>query len=222
MPVGTSLDVRMQRCPTAAEVAANDILLMLGSVAAARPLVCRASEGSVDLTYHQQLYMQALLLMKELRFDAPLPWTSKPLYDWFRDLGVGVHVDMVEGFSTCCSPGPTINVRLGTSTSEPPIDADGVIIALALLIHEARHLEVGAHSCSGGRWDNRVNDLGSWGTQVRFYEWLALHADPAQIPVEFRNVYLHRACSFRYSLFCQEPEGTCVGWPPASPGNVLR
>jgi hypothetical protein len=28
-------------------------------------------------------------------------------------------------------------------------------------------------------------------------------------------VFLHRACSFRYHLFCQEPEGTCVAWPPA-------
>lgn len=205
----------MQRCPTAAEVATNDITLALGSVAAARPLVCRASEGSVDLTYHQRLFLQALILMKELRFDAPLPWTSKSLYDWFRDLGVGIHLEMADGNSTCCSPGPFINANVGTSTDEPPIDVDQVIVALALLVHEARHLEAGGHPCSR-TLDNRVSDLGSWGVQVHFYEWLALHADPAQIPVEFRDTFLHRACTFRHHLFCQEPAGTCVGWPRPS------
>jgi hypothetical protein len=211
-PVGTALDVRMQRCPTAAEVATNDIVLSLGAVAASRPLVCRASEGSVDITYQQRLFLQALILMKELRFDAPLPWTTKPLYEWFRDLGVGIHLEMAEGNSTCCSPGPFINAKVGTSTEEPAIDVDRVIIVMALLVHEARHLEAGGHPCQRS-WDNRVADLGSWGVQVHFYEWLALHADPAQIPTEFRDLFLHRACTFRYHLFCQEPPDTCVGWP---------
>lgn len=216
MPVGTVLDVRVQRCPTAAEVATvKEIRFTLGPVAAARPLVCRASEGSADLTYHKLRYVQALILMKELRFDEPLPWTPKPLYDWFRDPGVGIYLEMEEGLSSCCRAGPDVDLKMGTSTSEPPIDADTVIIAMALLIHEARHLEVGQHPCNQRRWDNRVDDLGSWGTQVRFYEWLALHADHAQMPAEFREVYLHRACTFRYHLFCQEPAGTCVGWPPA-------
>lgn len=215
-PIGTFLDQRLQRCPTAAEVATNEIVLSIGTVASSRPLVCRASEGSVDLTYYQRLYMEALLLMKQLKFNAPLPWTHKTLYDWFRDLGVRVHLEMAEGLSSCCSQGPTMMLMMGTSTAEPPIDVDQVIISLALLVHEARHLEVGAHPCNQ-RWDNRVDDLGSWGTQVKFYEWLALHSDPAQIPVEYRNVFLHRACTFRYHLFCRQPEGTCVGWPPTGP-----
>lgn len=212
-PQGTFLDQRLARCPTPAEVAKNDIVFSLGAVASSRPLVCRASEGSVDLTYYQRVYTEALLLMKELRFTAPLPWTNKSLHEWFRDLGVRVHLEMVEGFSSCCSPGPVMELKMGTSTDEPPITVDRVIMALALLVHEARHLEVGQHPCER-RWDNRVDHLGSWGTQVRFYEWVALHSDPAQIPVEYRNVFLHRACTFRYHLFCQEPEGTCVGWPP--------
>lgn len=173
--------------------------------------MCRASEGSADLTYHHLQFVHALILMKELRFDAPLPWTPNTLYGWFRDLGAGAYVEMEDGLSTCCSAGSReIHFRVGSSTAEPPLDGDAVFIAIAGLIHEARHIEVGQHPCSERRWDNRVDDLGSWGTQVRFYEFVAKHSDPAVVPIEYRPYFLHRACEFRGILFCREPSGTCV------------
>jgi hypothetical protein len=64
--------------------------------------------------------MWALILMKELRFDAPLPWTQKPLYDWFRDLVGGVSFRST-GLNSCCSPGFVINVVYTQNDTTPTV-----------------------------------------------------------------------------------------------------
>jgi hypothetical protein len=46
-------------------------------------LVCHAVDGSADLTRLQERAYQALILIKHLEFDRPLPWTSKSLWEWF-------------------------------------------------------------------------------------------------------------------------------------------
>ena len=122
-PTNTFLDARVAVCPTAAELATvSDVRVVVTGVAASRPLVCRASEGSADMTYHMRRVRQALILMKELRFDAPLPWTdNRTLWEWFRGLGVGMNVVMDDSNNSCCGGDRMIHLSVGSTTAEPTI-----------------------------------------------------------------------------------------------------
>lgn len=214
-PSGTFLDERIAACPTAAEVASvRDVRLGLDAVAAARPLVCRAADGSADLTYHARNVVQALILMKELEFDAPLPWTPATLWAWFRELGVGINIFMDDRNSACCGPDRMIRYSVPTRTEEPPRLGVDALSTISLLIHEARHIEVGRHPCQD-RYDNLVSDLGAFGVQYYFLDFLARHSNPAQVPAAYRDYHLYRACALRGSVFCRE-SGACE-----TPGSGL-
>ena len=83
------LDTRLAGCPTAAEIASvSQVNLTFEQTALAGPLVCRASEGSADLTGFQKTAYFGLILMRELRFERNLPWTSSSLYEWFLSTNV--------------------------------------------------------------------------------------------------------------------------------------
>jgi hypothetical protein len=68
-------------CPSAGEVNAFKAALAISweSDPTAGTLVCRTANGSADLTRLQERTFQALRLMQVVSFDAPLPWTTKPL-----------------------------------------------------------------------------------------------------------------------------------------------
>lgn len=101
------VDQIIARCPTAAEVAAAqartpvtfDVTVLGG------PLVCTAAAGSADLNAVQLRTFQSLVVLNELRFSQPLPWTPLTLTDWFAHAIRGVHVANLP-FGTggyCCS-----------------------------------------------------------------------------------------------------------------------
>jgi hypothetical protein len=209
-PVDTFLDARVAVCPTAEELAAvSDVRVELTGIAATRPLVCSASSGSADMTYHLRRVRQALILMKELRFTEPLPWTGgRTLWEWFRGLGVGLRVVMDDTNANCCLADRMIHFTVGSSLAEPVfggLDSFGTITAM---IHEARHIEVGAHPCQG-RYDNLISDLGAFGAQNIFQQFLARKSDPAQVPAEYAPYLLWRACANRGGAFCLEPARPC-------------
>ena len=105
----TFLDVRIAGCPTAAEIASvSDIRVYWDAAATSAPLVCTAAEGSADLSRIQKRIYFALILMKELRFDAPLPWTDKTIYEWFRETASGVRYTAGDGNSNTTT---TISVQ---------------------------------------------------------------------------------------------------------------
>src|SRR3990170_3885138 len=122
-----TVDSFLVRCPTAAEVASIDAQVDLtfarfvafptatimpdGSMTFGQmiygprdPLVCLHEDGSADLDALQLRAYQSLLVMRQLDFDEPLPWTSQSLYDWF--VGAFREVRFEEGpgieFSECC------------------------------------------------------------------------------------------------------------------------
>jgi len=208
-PVDTFLDARVAVCPTAAELATvSDVRVVLIRDAASRPLVCRASEGSADMTYHMRRVRQALILMKELRFDTPLPWTGdRTLWDWFRGLGVGMNVIMDDSDNSCCGADRMIRLSVGGATAEPALLGYDVLAMIAGFVHEARHIEAGAHPCQG-RYDNLISDLGAAGCQNLYSQFMARHSDPAQVPLEYRPRFLWSACVHR-ETFCQEPPRPC-------------
>ena len=86
------MDEALADCPTAAEIAEVDSKINLSFEAdpTAGRLVCTMAAGSADLTREQKNAYNAILIMKDLKFDAPLPWTDQPLYDWFTGTISGI------------------------------------------------------------------------------------------------------------------------------------
>ena len=129
-------------------------------------LVCRAADGSRDLTREQERLYQSLLLLKQLQFDAPLPWTPQSVWEWF----VG-DIDAIEvvstGLSSCCGPPGTMH--LAAAQVEPsgfPTDVFGIV-------HEARHADGKLHDC--GSRDETIAELGAFGVEYYFALWVADH-----------------------------------------------
>jgi len=183
-------------CPSAQEVAAFRAALDLRfeSDASAGTLVCRAAEGSADLTRLQERTYQVLRLMQFLPFDTPLPWTAKSLYDWFTGAirGIRFRGDISGPF--CCDPPGFINFGVNLGILDPRIpDPDSLVSLAGVFVHEARHNETGPHTC--GPSDRTLTELGAWGLHSYFNEWAAFRVGsfltpktPAPVPVSYRQV----------------------------------
>jgi hypothetical protein len=188
LPTFASIDVLLTRCPSAAELTAidADFHLVFDNVDTSGPLVCTAAQGSRDLTRPRERAYQAFLAMRAIKFDAPLPWTSDSLYDWLRATIRGINY--TDASSSCCGTGPRggryIFIRLGPSSifygTELWVNDPGFGIAalVDLMVHEARHANIGGHTCPGGANDRTAQEMGAWGTEFSFQRWLAYHADP--------------------------------------------
>jgi hypothetical protein len=210
LPSGpTFLDARIAGCPTAAEVdSVREVNVIWDELAqAALPLVCRAADGSADLTRIQKRIYFALILMKELRFTQPLPWTDKPLYEWFRDLTNGVRYTAGDGNSSCCFGDRIPNIYYDPQ-DERPVTWSLVMSSIGLLVHESRHIETGPHRCQY-KWDNLVSEYNGYGVSYTFYKYVGLYSDPAVIPVEYRPNALWIACRQLGGQFCMEPKQVC-------------
>ena len=115
-------------CPSAQEISAFNraVTINLESDPSRGTLVCRAADGSADLTRLQERTYQALRLMQRLPVDAPFPWTSKPLYDWFTSTVRGIRFRGDIGLSFCCDPVGVINIQTNLGVLLP----EGVRLAL--------------------------------------------------------------------------------------------
>ena len=182
------VDQLLARCPTAAEVASinADLDLSFETDPTAGTFRCTPEIGSVNLTEMQRRVYQTLLVMRELQFSEPLPWTSKQLYTWFTDVISGIRFRSDIEYSFCCDPQGTINVRqspnsylaLTTRWVEPELGG-GLIDLLVHFAHEARHYEGKPHTC--GSNDNTIAEMGAWGVQYYLDLWLAEKVDTAFI-----------------------------------------
>lgn len=220
-PQPGTLDEMVSRCPTAEEVAAidKDIKLIFEG-ANDGELVCKASEGSADLTALQKGAYQALLAMKMLTFTRPLPWTDLPLYDWFVSTAKGIRFrdDIPLGF--CCSPARVINIPSGMySRLSPreiwrwadPRSAWGIAGGhVQLFVHEARHIESGPHTC--GNKDTSLAEMNAFGVTYYLQLWIAHYlTDPAILtaqepyPDYYRELADGMAEHIRTQSFCQVP-----------------
>lgn len=204
------VDQIIARCPTAAEVAGVqartpvtfDVSVLGG------PLVCTAAAGSADLTALQMRTFQALVILNELRFSQPLPWTPLTLTDWFTHAIRGVKI-MDIPFGTagyCCSPAGVIVVDnpglLEISRFvDPARNWNGPIESLLdVFVHEARHAEGPVHQCPPD--DNTISEYGAWGVEYGFNAWLALFSGsfmtaPDIHPAAYRDGAFFRAGVWR-------------------------
>ena len=179
-----TIDRLISACPTAAEVASiqGDFALSFEGDPTAGSLVCRAADGSADLTRLQERAIQALRAMKELHFARPLPWTSQGLYEWLNAAIHGIRFRSDIPASFCCDPAGVIDIRadnlwaVQTDRWTDPQGGSGLDSLVALYVHEARHNERRPHTCGTG--DATLTELGAWGAQYYYYLWLGLYAGP--------------------------------------------
>ena len=156
-------------CPTAQEVERinSDIKILIDSDPTAGTLVCKAAEGSVDLTRLQERTYQTLRLMRSIPYEAPFPWTSKPLYDWFVSAVRGIRYNATSAFSFCCDPPGYINISL--QTWDFPATVETLTGLMSIFAHEARHNEGFGHTC--GSFDQTISELGAIAVQYYLAEW---------------------------------------------------
>ena len=212
LPPVSVVDQLLARCPTAAEVAAvtADCKLTFDADPTKGTLVCGAATGSADLTVLQRRIYETIQVAKRLTFSKPLPWTSKPLYDWLRGAIKGMRFRADIALSYCCDPANTIDVRIAdnqytmlTDRWVEPGKLGGLADLLVLLVHEARHNEGFLHDC--GANDKTIAELGAWGVQYQFLTWLADYADPAFLTdASLAQIYRADAVNIRQSRFCNE------------------
>ena len=212
-----TVDELLALCPSSAEVAEidADLSLSFDSDPTAGTLVCTAAEGSADLTRLQERTYQAILVMKWLNFDQPLPWTDESLYDWFVDSvdGIRFRGDIENSF--CCDPENIINVQtsnlaaLQTDRWIDPQSGTGLSGLMVLFVHEARHNEGYLHTCNDTN-DSTISEMGAWGVQYTLLRWLALYSGPDFLtPLDtyakyYREMHLGESDWTRDIRFCNE------------------
>ncbi len=207
----------LAQCPNADEVAQIDTDLTLkfdADPTTSQPLACRIAEGSRDLTPLQKRTYNILLLMKQLRFTQPLPWTDKLLYKWMVDTidGIRFRADIEHSF--CCAPINMINIQtndLIANTTDrwiEPASGLGLRDLLVLFVHETRHNEGKLHTCDGIK-DNSLSEMGAWAVQYYLDLWLVDYTvDPTFFTAQdsdYLGITHQAAEEIRATRFCLEP-----------------
>jgi len=177
------VDQMLAECPTAEQIAAIDADLSISfesDPTASQGLACTAAEDSKDVTHFQRRIYNILRVMQELKFDQPLPWTDKQLFDWFTGAIDGIRFRNDIDYSACCDPAGIINIQtnnlVATSMDrwiEPAAD-NGLVHIMILFVHEARHNEGYGHTCADGN-DSTLDEMGAWGVEYYTEIWLADH-----------------------------------------------
>ncbi len=218
-----AIDEVLAGCPAAADIALVDAALDLrfeDDPTAGTP-VCTAAEGSADLTRLQERTYQAVLLLRRFTFNAPLPWTDQALYDWFVGSIRGIRFDNdLAGFGYCCSPprvmtiNPLILPALETQRwIGDEAGARGMADFVRALVHEARHTHPAhrGHGCPDRTFDRTIAEMGAYGVEWHFINWLALHSDQAFLTDldgdPYRDELLQDADFVRWARFCDEGVG---------------
>ncbi|MCE5307697.1 MAG: choice-of-anchor D domain-containing protein [Acidobacteriales bacterium] len=214
-------------CPTAADVQEFNTALNITfeSDPTKGTLVCRASQGSVDLTRLQERTYQALRMMQWMPLDTSLPWTPKSLYDWFVSAVRGIRFRGDITYSFCCDPAGIINIQTANLAVVQFTTPEWLAAQMVLLIHEARHNEGLPHTC--GTNDLSLPELGSWGVQYYMFEWMALHsgnffvakAQAGSTPVRYREWLWGDALPMFAGAICDLGNGLVVAPPRVDFGS---
>jgi hypothetical protein len=206
------VDLVLMRCPTRAEIASVDTDLRLSFAfdpTEGEPRACSTAEGSRDLSPMKKRVYNTLLLMRQLQFDRPLPWTRDSLYRWFTHAvnGISFRPDITN--SSCCGPGRTLNIAPAnlilrhTDRWVEPALGGGLNTFLLLLAHEARHADGHPHTC--GSKDRTPDELGAWGVQYYLARWLIEHTDQSFFTsgtIRYNELLARSTEMLRTTAFC--------------------
>lgn len=214
-----------ETCPSSADIASinRDLKLSFENDPTRGTQVCSTAAGSANLTLMQARVYRSLLVMRELSFDTPLPWTKDPVYRWMVKTIGGIRFRGDIQVASCCDPSNTINIPAmatgfhaypfqGTPPSGLAIpDYPGRQVAtdfrmqeafISLVVHEARHRNGFVHTC-GGR-DTTIKQLGAFGAQYYFHIWVADHTPAEFITPAVRSAIRNAADRMRSLSFCEE------------------
>lgn len=175
-------------CPIRAEIEELEIPVRAIGDVSAGVLACRERDGSVDLTVVQNQVYQALLFLRRLRFDRPLPWTDMPVYDWVRStIPSGIVIES-SGLSHSCldCPGPIHVVYTFYESLRPTV----YYLPHTLIVHEARHADGWRHTCGRGEYgaftrDKSVAEMGGFGVHYLLAYWIGHYSDEAAAVREY-------------------------------------
>lgn len=178
-----SLDAIMTSCPLDCELSSIDMdFEIVFDEAASMPTYgCNDGQDPVGGTNPRLVLYQVLRAMAALEFDQPLPWTELSLYDWLTTTIDGFSISDTEGSFCCDDQGRMVlssellNVPL-PARWDSPHNGVGLCDVVGLIVHEARHTQVGPHTC--GESDLTPDEMGAWGAEYHFYVWLAEHSGP--------------------------------------------
>lgn len=200
------IDALLRTCPNDAELGRiqADFEIVFDSRARLPEYSCTparivAGEGNPRLAV-----FQALRAIEALQFEAPLPWTGLSLYDWLGEAIDGLVLTTTD-ISYCCDAANRIVLKAGL-LSQPqyavwydPSAGIGLMNLVGLIVHEARHSEIGGHTC--GNDDQTLNELGAWGVQYWMFTWMSDHAH-AGLLTEQETSAAHEAAQSALERIC--------------------
>jgi len=176
-----NIDALLRTCPGEAELGRLevDFEIVFDPAVALPPYACVDGRGADGMVNPRLTVYQALRAVNALRFDAPLPWTDLSLYDWLGEAIDGLVLTTTD-VSYCCDEGNRIVLKADL-LSQPQLavwyeasSGIGLMGLVGLMVHEARHAEIGGHTC--GNDDQTLAELGAWGVQYWLFTWMAEHA----------------------------------------------
>jgi hypothetical protein len=201
-----TVDAILATCPAQCELDQinQDFDIVFDEALGFPPYACQGGLDPGDGVNPRLAVYQALRAMKALSFDQPFPWTDETLYAWLQNAIDGI-VLADTGVSYCCDPQNRIVLKadlLDQAFYATWYNAQygvGLDTFVGLIVHEARHAEIGGHTC--GTDDQTLQELGSWGVQYYLFTWLAEHsagwlsAEQKQGAAYHADVALSRICN---------------------------
>jgi len=202
-----NIDILLSSCPTQMELERfkTDFDTVFEPELQFPQYACQNGTGTDGNVNPQLAFYQALRVIHSLQFDANLPWTDQTLYNWLKSTIDGVILNETE-LSYCCDPENRIVIKASLLNQKDyqfwvnPQSGSGLIGLIGLLVHEARHAEIGGHTC--GTDDETLEELGAWGTQYYLYKFMAENTPKGyftdlqrQIAMSHANTALNRICN---------------------------
>ena len=173
-------------CPPAVELNQinHEMTILFESDPTAGTLVCRTAEGSLDLTQAQLRAYQALRVIRNVAFDAPLPFTNKrSVYDWLRTTAVGIRFRGDIATSGCCSTRGFLDISLTASNPALTTSAwlgpqlasvnSGLDTLVADIVRVARIGEGIPDTC--GALDATISEAGPWAVALDWQDFISVH-----------------------------------------------
>lgn len=193
-----NIDILMQTCPTSEEIDRfhRDLDLFFDPVSEFPAYTCELGINPEESPNRRWVLYQALRAIGAIHFDQPLPWTSLPLYDWLEGAINGIALSETE-YSYCCDAQHRIVLKADLFDQEDmktwvnPQSGHGLIGLIGLIVHEARHAEVGGHTC--GNDDATFEEMGAWGTQYYLFMYIAEHTSEGFFSADQRQSALYHA-----------------------------
>jgi hypothetical protein len=202
-----NIDVLLSSCPAPMELERfnTDFDIVFEPELHFPHYACQNGTGPNGNVNPQLAFYQALRVIHSLQFDTTLPWTDQTLYNWLKSTIDGAVLNETE-VSYCCDPTNRIVIKAFLLHQDDyqfwvnPQSGSGLIGFIGLLVHEARHAEIGGHTC--GTDDETLEELGAWGTQYYLYKFMAENTPKGyftdlqrQSAMSHANTALNRICN---------------------------